>query len=33
MINLQDEIFSKMSGHLRVIDKHFNTTALTNLSG
>ncbi len=32
MINLQDEIFSKMSGHLRIIDKHFNTTALTNLS-
>jgi uncharacterized membrane protein YhaH (DUF805 family) len=32
MINLQDEIFSKMSGHLRVIDKHFNTAALTNLS-
>ena len=32
MINLQDEIFSKMGGHLRVIDKHFNSTALTNLS-
>lgn len=32
IINLQDEVFSKMSGHLRVIDKHFNTTALTNLS-
>lgn len=32
MINLQDEIFSKMNGHLRIIDKHFNTTALTNLS-
>jgi hypothetical protein len=32
MINLQDEIFSKMGGHLRIIDKHFNTTALTNLS-
>lgn len=32
MINLQDDIFSKMSGHLRIIDKHFNTTALTNLS-
>jgi len=32
IINLQDEIFSKMHGHLRIIDKHFNTTALTNLS-
>ena len=32
IINLQDEIFSKMNGHLRIIDKHFNTTALTNLS-
>jgi hypothetical protein len=32
IINLQDEIFSKMGGHLRIIDKHFNTTALTNLS-
>lgn len=32
MINLQDEIFSKMGGHLRVIDKHFNSAALTNLS-
>ena len=31
MINLQDEIFSKMGGHLRVIDKHFNSAALTNL--
>jgi hypothetical protein len=32
IINLQDEVFSKMEGHLRVIDKHFNTAALTNLS-
>ena len=32
MINLQDEIFSKLSGHLRIIDKHFNTAALMNLS-
>jgi hypothetical protein len=32
IINLQDEIFSKMGGHLRIIDKHFNSTALTNLS-
>jgi hypothetical protein len=32
IINLQDEIFSKMNGHLRIIDKHFNSTALTNLS-
>lgn len=32
IINLQDEIFSKLNGHLRIIDKHFNSTALTNLS-
>ena len=32
MINLQDEIFSNMNGHLRIIDKHFNSTGLTNLS-
>jgi hypothetical protein len=32
MINLQDEIFSHMSGHLRVIDKHFNSAGLNNLS-
>ena len=30
MLNLQHELFSKMAGHLRVVDKHFNTSALEN---
>ena len=30
MIELQDKIFVKMHGHLRVVDKHFNSAALAN---
>jgi len=30
MVNLQDELFSKMAGHLKVVDKHFNTSSLVN---
>lgn len=31
MVALQEEIFSRLGGHLRIVDKHFNSTALTNL--
>jgi hypothetical protein len=31
MLNLQHELFSKMSGSLSVVDKHFNTSSLENL--
>ncbi|MEM3839319.1 MAG: hypothetical protein QXF01_01935, partial [Candidatus Micrarchaeaceae archaeon] len=31
LIALRESIFSNLSGHLRIIDKHFNTTALANL--
>jgi hypothetical protein len=31
LINLRESIFSKLTGHLRIVDKHFNSTALTNL--
>lgn len=31
VINLQDQLFANMSGHLRVVDKHFNSVALANL--
>jgi hypothetical protein len=30
MMSLQEQLFSKMVGHIRVIDKHFNSTALQN---
>jgi hypothetical protein len=30
MLNLQHELFSRMAGHLRVVDKHFNTSSLEN---
>ncbi len=30
MVSVQEEIFSNMTGHMRVIDKHFNSTALQN---
>jgi hypothetical protein len=30
VMNLQDELFSKLSGHIRIVDKHFNTGALEN---
>ncbi len=31
ILTLQDSLFSAMSGHLRVLDKHFNSGALENL--
>jgi hypothetical protein len=31
VINLQDQLFSQMHGHLRIVDKHFNSIALANL--
>lgn len=31
VITLQDQIFANMGGHLRVVDKHFNSVALANL--
>ena len=31
VINLQDQLFSQMHGHLRIVDKHFNSVALANL--
>ncbi len=31
MVALQEEVFSRLGGHLRIVDKHFNSTALTNL--
>ncbi len=31
MLNLQESIFSNLSGHLRIVDKHFNTTSFANL--
>ncbi len=31
VINLQDQLFSNMSGHLKIVDKHFNSVALANL--
>lgn len=30
MLNLQEELFSKMSGKMYVVDKHFNSSALAN---
>ncbi len=30
MMALREELFSSMSGHLRIVDKHFNSTALSN---
>ncbi|MCL5430393.1 MAG: hypothetical protein M1504_02865 [Candidatus Marsarchaeota archaeon] len=30
MVMLQEELFPKMSGYLRIVDKHFNSAALTN---
>ncbi len=30
MVSIQEQIFANMSGHIRVIDKHFNSTALQN---
>ncbi len=30
MVELQDKIFSRLSGELRVVDKHFNSVALSN---
>jgi hypothetical protein len=30
VMNMQDELFSKMSGHIRIIDKHFNSSSLDN---
>lgn len=30
MVEIQDKIFSKMGGDLKVVDKHFNSTALSN---
>ncbi len=31
LISLRESIFANLSGHLRIIDKHFNSTALSNL--
>ncbi len=31
MIALQDEVFSKLTGDVMIVDKHFNSVALTNL--
>ncbi|HUC38865.1 MAG TPA: hypothetical protein VL944_01920 [Candidatus Acidoferrum sp.] len=30
MVSVQQQVFSNMSGHIRVIDKHFNSAALQN---
>ncbi len=30
MGDLQDELFSKLKGHIRIVDKHFNSVALAN---
>ncbi len=30
MVTMQEEIFANMSGHVRVVDKHFNSAALQN---
>lgn len=30
-VNLQDQLFGNMSGTLRIVDKHFNSSALVNL--
>ncbi|MDE1768792.1 MAG: hypothetical protein KGH62_05510 [Candidatus Micrarchaeota archaeon] len=30
MLELQEHIFSRLGGHLKVVDKHFNSAALTN---
>ncbi len=30
MVELQEHLFTNMTGHLRVIDKHFNSAALSN---
>jgi hypothetical protein len=30
MVSVQEQIFSNMAGHMRIIDKHFNSTALQN---
>lgn len=30
LIELQDKVFSNLSGHLRIVDKHFNSAALAN---
>ncbi len=31
IMSLKDDIFANLNGHLRIIDKHFNSTALGNL--
>ena len=31
LLNLRDSIFSKLSGDVRVVDKHFNSDAISNL--
>ncbi|MGC8710380.1 MAG: hypothetical protein ACP5RF_02110 [Candidatus Micrarchaeia archaeon] len=31
VLELQDRLFSKLSGNLRIIDKHFNSTSMANL--
>lgn len=31
MVSMQEQVFGNMSGHMKVIDKHFNSTALKNL--
>lgn len=31
MVALQEEVFSRLGGQIRIVDKHFNSTALTNL--
>ena len=30
IVAMQDQLFPAMSGHLRIVDKHFNSVALTN---
>ncbi len=30
MVSLKEGIFSKMSGHLRIVDKHFNSSSMVN---
>ena len=30
IVNIQEEIFSKMAGHMKVVDKHFNSSSMIN---
>ncbi len=31
LLNLRDTVFSKLAGNVRIVDKHFNSSALSNL--